>query len=48
MKAWGHDTSDLENADDIAARERHARLMAERDSWWAVDQAGDYSEDPPF
>ncbi|MFD7530464.1 hypothetical protein ACFV8E_23190 [Streptomyces sp. NPDC059849] len=43
MKAWGHDTSDLENADDIAARERYARLMAERTSW-----TGGYSEDPPF
>ncbi|MFJ8540390.1 hypothetical protein [Streptomyces sp. NPDC093591] len=48
MTAWGHDTSDLENADDIAARERYARLKAERDSWWAADGAGGYSEDPPF
>ncbi|WP_343245792.1 hypothetical protein [Streptomyces sp. SID4985] len=29
MKAWGHDTGDLENADDIADRERRARLVAE-------------------
>ncbi|MFE2280016.1 hypothetical protein ACFXAE_22845 [Streptomyces sp. NPDC059454] len=48
MKAWGHDTSDLENADDIATRERYARLKAERDSWWAADGTGGYSEDPPF
>jgi len=48
MKAWGHDTGDLENADDIAARERHARLKAERDSWWAADGTGGYSESPPF
>ncbi|MGW4560078.1 hypothetical protein ACWEOV_41685 [Streptomyces sp. NPDC004365] len=48
MKAWGHDTSDLENADDIAARERYARLKAERESWWAADGTGGYSEDPPF
>ncbi|MDX2705766.1 hypothetical protein PV350_23310 [Streptomyces sp. PA03-6a] len=48
MKAWGHDTSALENADDIAARERYARLKAERDSWWAAHGTGGYSEDPPF
>ncbi|MFC8424108.1 hypothetical protein ACFUN7_25050 [Streptomyces sp. NPDC057236] len=48
MRAWGHDTGDLENADDIAARERHARLKAERDSWWAADGTGGYSESPPF
>ncbi|MER5835113.1 hypothetical protein ABT116_30840 [Streptomyces sp. NPDC002130] len=48
MKAWGHDTSDLENADDIATRERYARLKAERDSWGATDGTGGYSEDPPF
>ncbi|GAA3479535.1 hypothetical protein [Streptomyces yanii] len=33
LKAWDHDTSDLENATDVAARERYARLMAERASW---------------
>ncbi|WP_328498832.1 hypothetical protein OHS59_43325 [Streptomyces sp. NBC_00414] len=33
LKAWGHDTSDLENAADVAARERHARLRTERASW---------------
>ncbi len=41
LTAWGHDISTLENADDIAARELHARRVAER---WA----GGYSEDPPF
>ncbi|MER6346579.1 hypothetical protein ACWC10_16780 [Streptomyces sp. NPDC001595] len=48
MKTWGYDTSALENADDIAARERYARFKAERDSWWAADGTGGYSEDPPF
>ncbi|WP_381559974.1 hypothetical protein [Streptomyces eurythermus] len=48
MKAWGHDTGDLENADDIAAREHYARLKAERDSWWAADGTDGYSEAPPF
>ncbi|MFD8965779.1 hypothetical protein ACFV0C_12350 [Streptomyces sp. NPDC059568] len=48
MKAWGYDASALENADDIAARERYARLKAEHDSWWAANGTGDYSEDPPF
>ncbi|MFF8909726.1 hypothetical protein [Streptomyces olivaceoviridis] len=48
MTEWGHDTSDLENADDIAARERYARLNAERDSWWTADGTGGCSEDPPF
>jgi hypothetical protein len=43
MKAWGHDTSDLENASDIAAREHYALLRAARVSW-----EGGYSEDPPF
>ncbi|MFG2934210.1 hypothetical protein [Streptomyces achromogenes] len=43
MKAWGHDTRDLENAADIAARERYARPKAEGDSW-----TGGYCEDPPF
>ena len=44
MKAWGHDTSELENANDIAAREHYARLKAERDSLWAADG---YSAGPP-
>ncbi|MGW0291153.1 hypothetical protein [Streptomyces tuirus] len=48
MGAWGHDTSDLANADDIAARERYARLKAERDSWRPAHGTGGYSEDPPF
>ncbi|MFD4610426.1 hypothetical protein ACFWOT_20510 [Streptomyces sp. NPDC058440] len=47
LKAWRYDTSDLENAADIAARERHARLMAERASW-AGDWTGGCTEDPPF
>lgn len=47
LKAWGHDTSDLENAADVAARERHARLRAERASREG-DWTGAYSEDPPF
>ncbi|MFJ6785663.1 hypothetical protein [Streptomyces yangpuensis] len=48
MRAWGHDTRALENADDIAARESRVRLKAERDSWWAADGADGYSETPPF
>ncbi|MGW1395672.1 hypothetical protein ACWD6Q_28875 [Streptomyces nigra] len=48
MKAWGHHTSDLENADDISARERYARLKAQCDSWWATDGTSGYCEDPPF
>ena len=47
LKAWGHDTSDLENAADLAARERYARLSAERASRGG-DWTGGYSEDPPF
>ncbi|MEV7616105.1 hypothetical protein [Streptomyces sp. NPDC089799] len=43
LKAWGHDTSSLENASDIAAREHCALLRAARASW-----GGGYSEDPPF
>ncbi|MFE1292738.1 hypothetical protein [Streptomyces sp. NPDC058751] len=43
LKAWGHDTSSLENASDIAAREHYARFRAARASW-----EGGYSEDPPF
>ncbi|MFE6755543.1 hypothetical protein ACFVDQ_18320 [Streptomyces sp. NPDC057684] len=46
-KAWGHDTSALENAGDIAARERYDRLMAERVSW-AGDEPSGCTEDPPF
>ncbi|MGW4380442.1 hypothetical protein [Kitasatospora sp. NPDC004531] len=48
MKAWGYATNALENAADIAARERYARLKAEHDSWWALDGTGGYSEEPPF
>ncbi|MFB7452967.1 hypothetical protein [Streptomyces sp. NPDC056194] len=47
LNTWGHDTSDLENAADVAARERHARLRAERASWGG-NWTGEYSEDPPF
>ncbi|WP_405771146.1 hypothetical protein OG539_40375 [Actinacidiphila glaucinigra] len=43
MKAWGHDTRSLENADEAEARRLRARRMAERNSW-----TGGYSEDPPF
>ncbi|WP_406361040.1 hypothetical protein [Streptomyces sp. NBC_01579] len=42
LKAWGHNTHDLESAGDVAAREIRARRVAERESW-----AGGYSEDPP-
>jgi len=48
MKAWGHDISALANADDIAARERHARRKAKRDAWSAAHGTAGYSEDPPF
>ncbi|MFJ8768765.1 hypothetical protein [Streptomyces clavifer] len=47
LKAWGHDTSKLENPADVAARKRHARLRAERASWGGT-WIGGYSEDPPF
>ncbi|MGW7434583.1 hypothetical protein [Streptomyces sp. NPDC054849] len=47
LRAWGHDTSELENAADRAARARYARLMAER-AGWGGDRTGGYSEDPPF
>ncbi|MFE1559427.1 hypothetical protein ACFW6V_31120 [Streptomyces sp. NPDC058734] len=49
LEAWGHDTSGLENASDIAAREHCARLRAPRTSWggdWTG--GGSYSDDPPF
>lgn len=48
LKAWGHETSDLENAADVAARERYARLRAERASRGGEWAPGEYSEDPPF
>jgi hypothetical protein len=47
LKAWGHDTSGLENASDIAAREHYARLRAARASWDG-NWTGGYSDDPPF
>jgi hypothetical protein len=43
LRAWGIDTSGLENADDRATRERRARLAAERSA-----RTGGCSEDPPF
>ncbi|MFD5417338.1 hypothetical protein ACFWJT_04745 [Streptomyces sp. NPDC127069] len=49
LKAWGHDTSGLENASDIAAREHYAHLRAARASWdgnWTG--SGSYSDEPPF
>ncbi|MEU8882772.1 hypothetical protein [Streptomyces hydrogenans] len=48
LKAWGHHTSGLENASDIAAREHYARLRAARASWDGNRIGGGYSEDPPF
>ncbi|NBM20684.1 hypothetical protein GUY61_35195 [Streptomyces sp. GC420] len=48
LKNWGFDTTALENADDTAARERYARLKAERESGWAADGTGGHFEDPPF
>jgi hypothetical protein len=47
LTAWGHDTTGLENADDISARERRARLAAERASW-SGEWAGGYADQPPF
>ncbi|MFD8914476.1 hypothetical protein [Streptomyces sp. NPDC059575] len=47
MKAWGHGTGDLENADDIAARERYARLRAAHAASMS-EWPGGYSEEPPF
>ncbi|MFJ8747351.1 hypothetical protein ACIRL2_49470 [Embleya sp. NPDC127516] len=38
LRAWGHDTGDLETADDVVARERYARGAA----------VGGYDDDPPF
>ncbi|MEU8777124.1 hypothetical protein [Streptomyces sp. NPDC048606] len=43
LRAWGHDTADLENASDVEARERYARYRAERAS-----VSGGYSAEPPF
>lgn len=48
LKAWGHDTTDLEDEADIAARERYALLRAARASWHGEWSGGGYSEDPPF
>ncbi|MFJ3329284.1 hypothetical protein ACIPMT_33140 [Streptomyces griseus] len=43
LKTWGHDTSGLENADDLSARELRAGRTAERASW-----AGGFAEEPLF
>lgn len=48
LKAWGHDTSGLEDASDIAAREQYARLRAARTSREGNWTGGGYSDDPPF
>lgn len=45
LRTWGHDVTNLESPDDVQARERYARLRAEREnpsSW------GGYTDDPPF
>ncbi|MER6316593.1 hypothetical protein ABT237_22920 [Streptomyces sp. NPDC001581] len=47
LNAWGHDTGDLENANDIACRELQARL-ADLDYWSANNGTGGGTEDPPF
>ncbi|WP_327713782.1 hypothetical protein OG912_39040 (plasmid) [Streptomyces sp. NBC_00464] len=47
LNAWVHDSSTLENANDIAARELRTR-MADHDLWWASNGTGEYAEDPPF
>ncbi|WP_329536788.1 hypothetical protein OG568_50145 (plasmid) [Streptomyces sp. NBC_01450] len=44
LNAWGHDTSTLENANDIAARE----LRADHDLWWASNRTGYCAEEPLF
>ncbi|MFF9178681.1 hypothetical protein [Streptomyces sp. NPDC014793] len=41
LRAWGHDISSLENADDVAVRELRAQRVTER---WA----GGCSDNPPF
>ncbi|MEV7122191.1 hypothetical protein [Kitasatospora griseola] len=48
LKTWGYDTSGLENADDLSARELRARRAAERDSRADASWAGEYAEEPPF
>ncbi|MEU2281698.1 hypothetical protein ABZ614_07005 [Streptomyces sp. NPDC013178] len=47
LNAWDHDTSDLEDANDVAAREVQAR-MADPDYWWANNGTGGCTENPPF
>ncbi|WP_203686841.1 hypothetical protein [Streptomyces sp. SID14515] len=47
LNAWGHDTSSLENANDVAAR--GLRTGAEdHDLWWASNGAGERAEGPLF
>lgn len=48
MKAWGHDTSSMENASDTAAREHYARLRASRAAGDGNWSGGSYSDEPPF
>ncbi|MEU9339362.1 hypothetical protein AB0D49_40515 [Streptomyces sp. NPDC048290] len=43
LNAWGHDTSGLENTDDLSVRGLRTRRAAERASW-----AGGHAEEPPF
>ncbi|GJF34672.1 hypothetical protein KNE206_73720 [Kitasatospora sp. NE20-6] len=47
LNTWGHDTSDLQDVNDIASRERQARL-ADYDHWRANHGTGGSTEDPPF
>ncbi|WBP90406.1 hypothetical protein [Kitasatospora cathayae] len=48
LRAWGHDTSGLENASDMEARERYARLRAAREAWAGLAREGKFSEWPAF
>ncbi|MFB7344988.1 hypothetical protein ACFCZ6_33590 [Streptomyces hydrogenans] len=49
LEDWNHDTSGLENASDIAARDHYARLRTARASWDGDGTGGDsYSDAPPF
>ncbi|MET9041634.1 hypothetical protein ABZX34_01825 [Streptomyces sp. NPDC004362] len=48
LKAWGHDTDSLENADDVAARELRAHRAAEWEARQRESWAGGWSEEPPF
>lgn len=49
LKAWGHDTSRLEEASDVVALEHYAHLRAARASRGGDSTgSGSYSDDPPF